>query len=295
MKTFTEVNKHSSTAGECRSALLWSAASCGLCSSCLDLYGWANSMLPSYSWALHTLYVCVVLWWESLLDYIISGYWRFFPSFLTFTIFVFDIEEEKMWPVFCHSPLFPLSYRVPLNMHTRLHKWQLSQLTSAEVTDWFDHLRLYHHMAPAVGPLAIYNINVYKDWKTGYEFTLAFFCSFLGLHNASSCGHAQQITVKCLDFGFMTEHKKIAMRMHRWQDVFVILYAVAYTVQIFELLSDASMKLLQYFYYFIIQILWYFVAVLIQTSLINSCQRWYRYWYFFVLMLLMMISILLIP
>lgn len=33
--------------------------------------------------------------------------------------------------------------------------------------------------------------------------------------------------------------------MHRWYDLSFILYDLAYTVQMFELLSDVSMKLLQ--------------------------------------------------
>lgn len=119
--------------------------------------------------------VCAVLWWDSLLDYIISAYWRFFSSPHS----IFDIEQETwhmtpLRPCFllfwgfclCVQVFFYAGYLSPLT-HTQLLWRQLSQLTSSEVMDRFDHLTLYHHMAPALGLSAIYSINVYKDLKTG--------------------------------------------------------------------------------------------------------------------------------
>lgn len=63
--------------------------------------------------------------------------------------------------------------------HTQLLQRQLSQLTSSEVMDRFDHLSLYQHIAPALGPLAIYSSNVYKDIKTGKSHTCGFIYFFL--------------------------------------------------------------------------------------------------------------------
>lgn len=47
--------------------------------------------------------VCVVLWWDSLLDYIISAYWRFFSSPHS----IFDIEQET-WHMTPLRPCFLL-------------------------------------------------------------------------------------------------------------------------------------------------------------------------------------------
>lgn len=174
-----EVNKHSIAAWESKSALLW-PASCGLCSILLDLYGWANSMYYLVVSTALRVCVCVVLWWDSLLDYIISVYWRFFSSPHS----IFDVEQETYgtWLLSDRKcTLFSAFVRflplcasfflrwVPFSSlsHTQLLWRQLSQLTSSEVMDRFDHLALYHHMAPALGLFAIYSVNVYKDLKTG--------------------------------------------------------------------------------------------------------------------------------
>lgn len=86
--------------------------------------------------------------------------------------------RQEMYTVFCFCEVSAFCVQVlffcffyagslsPL-AHTQLLQRQLSQLTSSEVMDRFDHLTLYHHMAPALGLFAIFSVNVYKDLKTG--------------------------------------------------------------------------------------------------------------------------------
>lgn len=106
VETLREVSKHTNTAWEHRSALLWPAW-CGLCSVLLDLYGWANSVY--YPVLRPPLCVCLCAFMLSLdnrVDYIILVYWMFFPSPHS----TFYIEQEtcgtwlprrEMCPAFC--------------------------------------------------------------------------------------------------------------------------------------------------------------------------------------------------
>lgn len=89
-------------AWECRSALLW-PASCGLCSILLDLYGWANSMYYLVVSPALRVCVCVVLWWDSLLDYIIC----LLKVFLLPT-FHFWYRTGNMWHMTPLRPCFLL-------------------------------------------------------------------------------------------------------------------------------------------------------------------------------------------
>lgn len=106
IKTFMEVNKHTNTAWESRSSLLW-PVSCGLCSLLLDLYGWANSM---YYPILSPVCVCVcVLWSDSLVDYIISVSWMLFPLPTFHILYIYRTgnlwhmtrPRQEMCPAFC--------------------------------------------------------------------------------------------------------------------------------------------------------------------------------------------------
>lgn len=94
-------------------------------------------------------------------------------------------------------------------------------------------------MAPALGLLAIYSINVYKDLKTGYKFTVAFFF-FVPLRSAQRIHLCTCAANHCQVFGILLYN----LTQENCYASF-ILYDLADTVQMFELLSYVSMKLLQ--------------------------------------------------
>lgn len=59
--------------------------------------------------------------------------------------------------------------------HTHTHGYSSDNRCSFEVTDRFDHLALYQHIASAPGFAAIYSSDVYKDIKTGKSHTWILF------------------------------------------------------------------------------------------------------------------------